>query len=430
MFSLIITLVSIALVAALAVATIYYGGQVANKSRTKAIAATVVTQGTQLLGATTTFHATEGRYPALLEELVERKFLSDLPYAPRTVGQIDQRAIVLGIPEAHAAGAPLAWQQVQSGTPQFWLIRSVSETVCRAINAQVLGEDSIRVAAIPGKPVQCFGPAAPYTALVHLPSPQPLTETLPPASISDNETLPPLTSEETGGGYVIPPSGNGSSGEGPTPGGSGGSGEPAEEPAPPEGDHGRVTFGGEYAATPVANPLQTLTYAQPGSLLYADCWRPDIIDRNICTARYVQERLGPSASCTMVVGSTERGQQLLLECSGVNHASWDTFWLQKPMSYAFVEVYIEYNLTGLRGMDTESICGAVIRGGYPIPGPEAPNNWGCAFVSEKGEIVKTGHLIRQLEACETGYVYDGKNRECDYKDWFVDGIRYLQYLPR
>ena len=51
MFSLIITIISIALVAALALATLYYGGSAFNKGSTGATAAKLINEGQQINGA-------------------------------------------------------------------------------------------------------------------------------------------------------------------------------------------------------------------------------------------------------------------------------------------------------------------------------------------------------------------------------------------
>ena len=53
MFSLIITIISIALVAALALATIYYGGTAFNKGSAEAVASQRINEGQQINGAKT-----------------------------------------------------------------------------------------------------------------------------------------------------------------------------------------------------------------------------------------------------------------------------------------------------------------------------------------------------------------------------------------
>lgn len=55
MFSLIITIISIALVAALAVASVYYGGQAFSQGTAKANASTLVSQAQQIAGANTLY---------------------------------------------------------------------------------------------------------------------------------------------------------------------------------------------------------------------------------------------------------------------------------------------------------------------------------------------------------------------------------------
>lgn len=79
MFSLIITIVSIALVAALAVATIYYGGDAFNRNGQKAAVAKVMTTGSQISGAVEAYKAQKGTAPASIDELVTANFLSAVP---------------------------------------------------------------------------------------------------------------------------------------------------------------------------------------------------------------------------------------------------------------------------------------------------------------------------------------------------------------
>lgn len=75
MFSLIITIISIALVAALAVATLYFGGDAMSKGDASARATQIVTQGQQVLSAADLFRADKGRWPNSLEELVAGSYL-------------------------------------------------------------------------------------------------------------------------------------------------------------------------------------------------------------------------------------------------------------------------------------------------------------------------------------------------------------------
>ena len=84
MFSLIITIISIALVAALAVATLYYGGDAFKNGSTQATAARVLNEGQQLAGAIEMYKSdNNGSAPADLNLLVTNaagmEYLKQLP---------------------------------------------------------------------------------------------------------------------------------------------------------------------------------------------------------------------------------------------------------------------------------------------------------------------------------------------------------------
>lgn len=79
MFSLIITIISIALVAALAVATIYYGGDAFNQGTTKAKASTIVNQAQQVAGANTLFKSNTGSFAGTVSDLVSASYLGSAP---------------------------------------------------------------------------------------------------------------------------------------------------------------------------------------------------------------------------------------------------------------------------------------------------------------------------------------------------------------
>lgn len=79
MFSLIITIISIALVAALALATLYFGGDAFNQGSAKAAAATVVNQAQQINGANTLHFLDEQAYAADVATLVTGEYLASAP---------------------------------------------------------------------------------------------------------------------------------------------------------------------------------------------------------------------------------------------------------------------------------------------------------------------------------------------------------------
>lgn len=81
MFSLIITIVSIALVVAVVAATMYHGGDTLTQGRAKADAAAFVSGAQQVSGAAVMYQSLESTAPADAATLVTSKYLSSLPAA-------------------------------------------------------------------------------------------------------------------------------------------------------------------------------------------------------------------------------------------------------------------------------------------------------------------------------------------------------------
>lgn len=79
MFSLVITVISIALVAVLAAAAVYYGGSALTLAGTEAEAARVINDGQQLSGAISLYKAAEGTEVSDLSVLVNKDYLKSLP---------------------------------------------------------------------------------------------------------------------------------------------------------------------------------------------------------------------------------------------------------------------------------------------------------------------------------------------------------------
>lgn len=79
MFSLIITIISIALIAALAAATIYYGGDAFSKGTLKADASTLINQGQQVAGAMTLYSVDKSQDAADVTALVTDGYLQANP---------------------------------------------------------------------------------------------------------------------------------------------------------------------------------------------------------------------------------------------------------------------------------------------------------------------------------------------------------------
>lgn len=84
MFSLIITIISIGLVAILAIASVYYGGSAFNNGNVKGNAATLVAQAQQISAARTMYFNDMSALPATIGALAPN-YLQSIPAAPATV---------------------------------------------------------------------------------------------------------------------------------------------------------------------------------------------------------------------------------------------------------------------------------------------------------------------------------------------------------
>lgn len=154
MFSLVIAIISILLVAALAIATLYYGGQQLQLGSSRAHAAKIINQGQQVLGAAELFYSENGRWPNDTGELVNKGYLRSVPVA---------RAQVLS---AAVADEPQSWVMPTAGVPVFTLAVDQAE-VCREFNALSLTTDGVPSKVVTSARSLCYS-AQPdrYTAVV------------------------------------------------------------------------------------------------------------------------------------------------------------------------------------------------------------------------------------------------------------------------
>jgi hypothetical protein len=105
MFALIISIIAIALVVALAGATLYYGGDAFTQGAARSSAAALVNQGQQIAGAWTLAEAENGgAAPADLNALVTAGFLAAVPTSPVT----DTWALSAGNTSIEVTGASLS----------------------------------------------------------------------------------------------------------------------------------------------------------------------------------------------------------------------------------------------------------------------------------------------------------------------------------
>lgn len=150
MFALIVTIMSIALVALLVWATVYHGGKTAGTAATRAAATTILNQSTQISAAGALSVANGPGWPA-------------------TTLQFPPEIMTMPVPPAAAYLRPLTptaqdWAYFSPKSHAFGLRKKLSKDVCMEINRQ-LGFYGIPMALGPGGRHQCFGHAEPYSYL-------------------------------------------------------------------------------------------------------------------------------------------------------------------------------------------------------------------------------------------------------------------------
>ena len=140
MFSLIISIIAIALVAALALASIYYGGSAFQEGSADAEASTVVNQGQQVQGAVTLADVDEFTV-ADEDSLVTGNYLKEVP-------SVRSKSWALNAADLAAAGTAYAWIEVEAG-----------KEVCEKIEVEADAAHVVGTTALDGSVVttQAFG---------------------------------------------------------------------------------------------------------------------------------------------------------------------------------------------------------------------------------------------------------------------------------
>lgn len=162
MFSLITSIVSVVLVAVLAWATLYYGGNLWSDGEAQARAATVVNQGEQIVGAAKLYAINKGHPVAQLSDLVTDGYLSGIPVPPAGLSKVAAEFSMIS--SAYAEAAP-SWVW-DAETESLSLVRQVGEPrVCEEVNKLSFSVRGVRDAVDTRLRVQCYGSGAPYTVL-------------------------------------------------------------------------------------------------------------------------------------------------------------------------------------------------------------------------------------------------------------------------
>ncbi len=142
MFALIITIISIALVAALAIASIYYGGSAFTQGSAQAQASTIVNQAQQVSAGVTLYENDNGGSAPATVSALTPTYLQAIPTPPSS-----------------ASGA------YTLGTNATSVSVSVTSTnVCLSIDQSIAPTTSaVPSAALAGTQYSCYGSAAPYS---------------------------------------------------------------------------------------------------------------------------------------------------------------------------------------------------------------------------------------------------------------------------
>lgn len=144
MFSLVVSIIGILLVVALALAALYYGGTAYTAAGTKASAAALINQATQIEAAATVSDSQTGAWPATLSSIAPVQ-LATMPVPPQN---------------AYAAGKSSAdhWDYYLPGqTHHISLANKIRDDVCQAVNRSQ-GFIGIPVVWDGVSHIQCFGP--------------------------------------------------------------------------------------------------------------------------------------------------------------------------------------------------------------------------------------------------------------------------------
>ena len=199
MFSLIITIISVALVAALALATLYYGGDAYESGHAKAEAAKLRNQGQQLVAAAEFYYLHKGQWPDSIDQMVDSGHLSTVPVAQRTAIQ--------------EALAGKAWVMPVARQPLF-TFDEITPEVCSTVNQDSYGLKGILPKLQAGYMQQCFGPSKNDLLMVvgRGSLPDLVAAVNEGLLVPENVSSDPIPDSEDAGAWTVPPGGDVSGG--------------------------------------------------------------------------------------------------------------------------------------------------------------------------------------------------------------------------
>lgn len=194
MVSLIITIIAIALVAALALATLYYGGEAYESGNAKAQTARLTNQGQQLLAAAELFYVQRGRWPSTIPEMVEHGYLNTIPVAQR---QALQQAL-----------AAEEWTMPKAEQPLF-TYDDVDLEVCKLVNEASYGLPGVLPTIQTGYVQQCFGlTKVDLVVVVGRSNLQAMVASVnEPPLVEENVSSDPIPAADDEAAWTVPPGG-------------------------------------------------------------------------------------------------------------------------------------------------------------------------------------------------------------------------------
>lgn len=190
MFSLVIVLISIALVVALVLATIYYGGKTADRAATRNAASTVVNQSAQIAAAGVLAVAQGPGWPSANPHFSE-PYLKAMPVPPRAA---------YADPEETPLPTHWTYYVEPNGTTHHFVLKNkLSREVCLAVNREqgVIGIPAVWDGSTL---IQCFGPGVAERAG----APKGYTFFYDPVSSTSAQKAAALEQSKTEGGSATP----------------------------------------------------------------------------------------------------------------------------------------------------------------------------------------------------------------------------------
>lgn len=163
MFSLIIAILSIALIVAVVALSGYFGGDAISDAQAKAQAAQLINEQVQIFSAMDGFQADNRRWPSDIQELVTSGYLRSIPAGVQV--QTTAAASFELISSAHAAD-PLAlgWSMPAARVPIIFTVK-VPKTTCQAYNQVSRGDNGILRQAFESLAAQCYGADGNYNVV-------------------------------------------------------------------------------------------------------------------------------------------------------------------------------------------------------------------------------------------------------------------------